>query len=243
MEENVRESDHEGLIVMDFKDEYRGLVKAGYCSHAIVGPREAAASVGAWKEQLQTEPYIVLARLESMSPDDWRTACASIMLAARRLDRNVLVAIDEAHFVAPNRGSIPDAIKGLATTGRGEGASSLWTTQRIARLDTTVTSQTDAAILGAFRDKNDLSRIEGTIEYTADVHKPGGVPVHGSMPETIHAPDEGAISVRKWEEDGSPIGSEWIYSDESGEMRRIDTRNVSMDATHYGPPGNTIALP
>jgi len=242
MEQNVQESDYEGLIVLDFKDEYRGLAKAGYCSHAIVGPAEAEASVADWRAQLRGEPYIVLARLETMGPEAWRDACATIATAARRLDRDVLVAVDEAHFVAPNRGKIPDALEGLATTGRGEGASSLWISQRIAKLDTTVTAQCDAAILGGFRDKNDLSRIEGTIEYPREAHVPGGRSVPG-LPEAIHAPDEGAISVRKWEEDGSPIGSEWIYSDESGDMRRIDTRQVNMDATHYGPPGNTIALP
>jgi len=96
MEQNVKKSDHEGLIVLDFKDEYRGLAKAGYCSHAIVGPAEAEASVADWRAQLRGEPYIVLARLETMGPEAWRDACATIATAARRLDRDVLVAVDEA---------------------------------------------------------------------------------------------------------------------------------------------------
>jgi hypothetical protein len=230
--------------VLDYKDEYRGLVKSGYCSHYIVGDAEARASVDAWKRSLARNPYLVLARLESLGTTKWKQAAARVALAARRLDRDVLVAIDEAHFVAPNQGKVPDTIEGLATTGRGEGASSLWITQRVSKLDTTVTSQTDAAILGAFRDRNDLTRIEGTVEYPVDIHKPGGVSLpESTVPDELHVSDEGAISVRKWEENGAPIGSEWIYSDESGDLRRIDTREIDMESTHYGSPGNTIALP
>jgi hypothetical protein len=47
-----------------------------------------------------------------------------------------------------------------------------------------------------------------------------------------------------WENEAEEtIGSEWIYSDESGEMRRVNTRDMDLQTTHYGKQGNPITLP
>jgi len=142
--------------------------------------------------------------------------------------------------------STPDPITGLATTGRGEGNSSIWVTQRLATLESTVVSQATSRLLGGFSDSNDLDRLRGNLDYPVEAHRPGGHSVP-DLPESLHADDEGAISVRKWEDrhDGERIvtGSEWLYSDDAGEMWRRNTANIEMKSTHYGAPGRTIDFP
>ena len=237
IERNIPEFEH--VAVLDFKDEYRGLVKAGFASHFIVGPKEAAWNVSVWESFLAENGAVVLARY-NLPPDEWQTVCARIIKAARRLGDS-LTAIDEAHFVAPQTGKVPDAIEGLATTGRGEGASSLWITQRLAKLEKTVVSQCDETVLGAFAAKQDRNQIQA--EYPVDVHNPAVSRV-SSLPEELHAPDAGPVPLRQFEDDaGHTIGSEWVFANTAGEMDRWDTRNLSMESTHYGPEGNPIHDP
>lgn len=240
MEESATEYDH--FVVLDFKDEYRGLVKAGYAKHHIVGEVEAQLGPSGWRDLLAEEPRIVLARVEDMAVADWRQMCADVIEGGRRLS-DPLFAIDEAHFVAPQREKCPDPITGLATTGRGEGASALWVSQRLTEVEETVIAQCQSRMLGGFNSDADTGKVESVLEYDEEAHKAGGHPVP-TLPEEIHAPEEGAISVRKWEnENEETVGSEWIYSDESGDLRRVDTREMDMKSTHYGSQGNPISLP
>ncbi|MFC7193726.1 ATP-binding protein [Halosimplex aquaticum] len=239
MEESI--SDYSHFIVLDFCDEYRGLVKAGLASHAIVGEVEAGLGVSGWMDVLEQNKKVVLARVESMTVDEWRQVCADVIEAGRRLD-DPLFAIDEAHFVAPQE-KCPKPITGLATTGRGEGASALWITQRLSTLEETVIAQCQSRMLGGFNTDSDLNKIEDPLEYPVDAHNAGGHDVRG-LPEDLHADDEGGISVRRWENgDGDTVGSEWLFSDDSGDMKRINTRGMDMQTTHYGSQGNPISLP
>jgi len=149
-ETNLPEFDYVGIF--DYKDEYRGLVKAGLASHYIVGERETAWSVDDWETFFESNPKVVLAR-HRLKPEEWRDVVADAVQALRNLagpKHAALAGIDEAHFVAPQSGKIPDAVEGLATTGRGEGASSMWITQRLAKLDETVGSQCDERLVGGF---------------------------------------------------------------------------------------------
>jgi len=225
---------YEAVLLLDYKDEYRGLAKAGLSKWVAVGRQEAALGVDAWRELIQTNGRLVAAR--SVDLAEWREACERMILAARDLPVPVLVVVDEAHFVAPEGGGYPDGIEGLATTGRGEQTSSAWVTQRLQNLDETVISQCDTRLLGGFESDRDLTKLEGVVGYGADVHDitaadPGG---RWDDPVTKHPASDG---------DGL-AGSEWIYSDDSGDVRRVDSRDMSMQSTHYGgsdvsmtPPG------
>lgn len=231
------------VAVLDFKDEYRGLVKAGLASHYIVGPAELSWSVGTWRQFFEANGAVVLARHE-LKPEEWQTVAARVTSALRKLapeSEGSLVVVDEAHFVAPQQGNVPEAIEGLATTGRGEGASSMWVTQRLAKLEETVVSQCDEKLVGGFESKNDRNKIDP--EYPQDVHNPvaSNLP---PLPEEIQTNDGENLPLRKFEDgDGNTVGSEWIYSDNSGEKERRDTRGMEMETTHYGPEGNPIHDP
>lgn len=230
--------------ILDFKDEYRGLVKAGLVSHFIVGPKELKWSSGTWRKFLEENPKVALAR-HRLTPEQWQQVAARVTTAARRLAQEPdsdgsLAVIDEAHFVAPQQGSVPSAIEGLATTGRGEGASSLWITQRLAKLEKTVTSQCDETLAGGFTSPPDRRALAP--EYPEEVHDPEAATVSG-LPSALEG-DDGPVPLRKFKDDaGNTVGSEWIYSNNSGERERRDTRKMSMDTTHYGPEGNPIQDP
>lgn len=241
MEASIPEFDY--VAILDFKDEYRGLVKAGLARHFIVGPKEARWSTETWQQFLEQNGAVVFAR-HQLKPETWQKVAARIITASRRLAQqsgSALVAIDEAHFVAPQQGTVLDAVEGLATTGRGEGASSLWITQRLAKLEKTVVSQCDETLLGGFSAPQDRSQIQA--EYPVDVHNPElNGEIHG-LPEELHA-DDGPLPLRKFEDDdGHTVGSEWVYANNSGEKERRDTRGMTMETTHYGPEGNPITDP
>jgi hypothetical protein len=237
-EDNEPGYDH--LLVLDYKDEYRGLVKGGLAQWGIAGPNEAGTDAAGWQAILEEAGALVLARHQLRS-EQWREVCAAAIRAARHLDGSVLVVIDEAHFVAPQSGSYPDAIEGLATTGRGERVSSMWVTQRLARLDETVIAQMMVRLLGGFSSDADLSKVGSIVDYPVDVHNPQMSTVRG-LPGDLEA-DDGPVPVRKFEENDSTIGSEWIYSTDSGETRRVDSRRLDMETTHYGPEGEGLSTP
>ncbi len=239
MEASIPEFDY--VPILDFKDEYRGLVKAGLASHFIVGPRELGWSTGTWREFLEANGAVVLAR-HKLTPEQWQTVAARVATAARRLapdSRGSLVVIDEAHFIAPQRGTVPDAIEGLATTGRGEGASSLWITQRLAKLEETIVSQADETLAGGFRSSNDRAKLDP--EYPEALHNPEANTVP-TLPEELQA-DGQNIPLRKFTDGGSTVGSEWVYSNDSGDLERRDTRDMEMKTTHHGAEGNPIQDP
>jgi len=232
-------ADFDGLVVLDYKDEYRGLAKADLALWAGVGAREASMSASAWRSFLTENTHVLLAR--GVRDDHWRECCGAVARAARSLDGDVLVVVDEAHFVAPQGPAYPDEIRGLATTGRGEGVASVWVTQRLSEIDETVISQCDTRMLGGFTSDADLSKIGAITDYPSDIHNPQiGQVTH--LPADLEA-DDGPVPVRHFEENGHTVGSEWIYSTTAGETRRVDSRHLSMSSTHYGPEGTSLSVP
>ena len=232
------------VLLLDYKDEYRGLVSKahgpGPCRHWLAGPHEHRRfGVDEWTAMLQANPKLVVAR-SGLQPPAWREVCDRAIRAARALG-DVLVVIDEAHFVAPQQGSVPDGVLGLSTTGRGEGASSAFVTQRPARLSKDVVGNCTARFLGGFSVGNDLSAISGVVEYPVDLHKSGGHPVAG-VPDALRVDGEG-LSVRKWSEGDRVTGSEWIYSNSDGEVRRINSSDAYSPACeHVGASGKAIEV-
>lgn len=242
MEANVEEYDR--LLVLDYSDEYRGLVKGGLARHFIVGPDELAAfDAAAWSALVEQNPQLVVAR-HNLTDEDWREACAALIRAGGDTGDSLLVVVDEAHFVAPQGTGYPHQIKQLATTGRGERRSAMWVTQRLAELDETVIGNSTARMLGGYTSENDTKKLRDVLPYPSIAHMAGGREVPG-LPEALHAEDEGAISVRKFTEGDRVVGSEWFWSDESGELDREDTRDLGdrMRTTHYGAQGKPIRRP
>ncbi|ACV47837.1 conserved hypothetical protein [Halomicrobium mukohataei DSM 12286] len=235
--------EYDGVVLLDYKDEYRGLVKAGKAKHWIAGPVEAEQwSTDHFRQLIEQNGNVVLARHSHLSPEQWRAVCAKAISAGRRSSLSVLWVIDEAHFVAQQQAKLLDPIKGLATTGRGEGQSSIWVTQRLSELAETIIAQCTARKLGGFESDRDLSKIGGVVDYPQDLHRSGGHRVPG-LPDDLHADDGGPVSVRKWTDGDIVTGSEWIYSDDSGTVRRMNSANVDMDSEHVGAPGKSIKMP
>jgi hypothetical protein len=244
LEQNI--PNYDTSLILDFKDEYRGLVKHGLCKFAIAGPKELKTwGVEQYRQLLQATDHVVLARHERMGVEEWQAIAARAIAAGRRMD-SCLLAIDEAHFVAPQKGGVPEPIEGLATTGRGEGASSVWITQRLAKIEETVASQCQARMLGGFESSADLNKVADLVEYPSDLHNPQVRDVATAIPNdlepTNRSPPPGSLQKHE-NDDGDTIGSEWIYSDNSGRRERVDTRNVSMESTHYGSQGNDLEMP
>lgn len=250
VELNLDDYDH--VVVLDREDEFRGLCskKCGPapCKHWLAGARERDQfGPAAWAQLLEQNGHVVIGRLkEHLDEEDWRELVADVVRAGRHhVDGSVLFVIDEAHFVAPQGPAYPDPIKGLATTGRGEGNSAMWITQRPAEVDKTVLANSTARFVGGFTDPNDVDRFREIVPYPADVHVVGGHEVAG-LPEDLHAPDAGAISVRKWKvttADGSERvrDSEWIYSDDDGTQRRLrSAEHWSPECDHVGASGKQI---
>lgn len=237
LEQNLPDLDH--ALILDFKDEYRGLAEAGMANHLIGGPAERDWGVEEWTHVLKQGPLIVARH--QLQPEGWRELAKTAILAARRLNTTVLVVIDESHFAAPQQGAYPDAIEGLATTGRGERTPSMWITQRLSLLDKTPTSLVDTLLLGGF-GADDIGRVSDVVEgYPAELHNPQANP--NGVPDDVLA-DDGTAALRKFADDqGRTIGSEWIYSDDTGERKRLDTRGLDLDTSHYSPRSADIELP
>lgn len=235
--------DYEHAIVLDFKDEYRGLVKSGFADWWIAGPREMRWSKGQWRQFIDENQKTVLARHNNLTASDWRDLSADVIAAARDVGE-VVIAVDEAHFVAPQKSKVPEPVVGLATTGRGEGASSIWITQRLSKAEEDVISQCMARLLGGFESTADLGKVDGITEYPVDVHNPQVRDVAG-LPDVLRPDDRDTpMSLQKHVEDGDTVGSEWIYSDNTGTRERRDTRGLDeeMTSTHYGAEGKQLEV-
>jgi hypothetical protein len=221
----------DAVVVLDYCDEYRGLCKAGLAKWLGIGGAEANLTVSGWVDLLRSNAAIVAAR--AVDAKRWREDVApTVAKAAREISGDVLVVIDEAHFIARMRKTTPRAVEELATTGRGQGISSLWVTQRLAKLDATVSSQCDRRLLGIFTNPNDIDRIDAIVDYPAEVHNPQKSRIR-NLPEEL---GEGPL-----QETGA--GSEWIYSTRAGEYKRIDSSTLTMESTHYGPEGSKLDIP
>jgi len=224
------------VIVADYCDEYRGLVKSGLARYLAVGSAESSLSAGSLADVLRSNPRTVAAR--AVGVESWREFVATIAKAARALDGDVLVAVDEAHFVARLRKTTPKDVEELATTGRGQGISSIWITQRLAKLDPTVSSQCDRRMLGGFTSSNDVDRVDELVGYPGDVHNPQAT-LSASQKGILR--DAHGLGTTPLEETGP--GSEWIYSTRSGDYRRVDSSQLEMRSTHYGPEGSNLSIP
>ena len=236
IEENLQDVSYSA--VMDYKDEFRGLVKSGLASYVGVGAKEAELGADAWAEVIANNGHVVLAR--AVEPETWRDVVARVAKAVRSLDGQGLVAIDEAHSVANQSAKLLQPIKLLATTGRG-GVSSIWITQRLQELHNTVIAQTNASLYGGFKDPSDRGRLG--VEYNEEVHNPlATAPIRG-LPEELEHPEDGAVPLRKREENGQVVGSEWIYSDDSGAMERKDSAEIDMESPHFGGSDHKLEQP
>lgn len=229
VEEQIRESAVDHVVVMDHERELHGLVDSGLASWVGVGDQETGLSSAWWRAAIERESHLVVAK--ACGSDDWMATVGRVGDAAASVDGSVLIVVDEAHFVAPLRASVDDRVTGIATTGRGRGVSSLWITQRLAKLDTTVSSQCDRRLLGGFTGSADLDRVAKVVDYPAGVHNPQGT-VRG-------APD--GVGDEPVRETGP--GAEFVFSDRSGTRRRIDTSTMTMNSTHLGDPGSTLTTP
>jgi hypothetical protein len=226
----------DAVVILDYCDEYRGLAKAGLARWLGIGDTEAAMNAEMWVDLMEQNPRIVAAR--AVDAATWREDVAAMVAqAAYNFDGDVLVVVDEAHFVARMRKATPKTVEELATTGRGAGVASIWVTQRLAKLDATVSSQCDRKMLGGFISSNDIDRVDGIVQYPGKVHNPQLDTVRGLPDELLDG-------------DGEPTtlshtdpGSEWIYSTRSGEYDRIDSSKLTMQSTHYGPEGSTLDKP
>lgn len=251
-ERNIR-GKYEHVLLCDFKDEYRGLVSRDYgpglAKYWKAGPREVETFTPEhYRALLEQNGHVVLARKDGMTAETWREdVCERAIRAARSLEAPTLVVIDEAHFVAPQSGNVPDAIEGLATTGRGEGCSGMWVTQRLAMAEETVLSQCEARFLGGFGSDADLSKISGLLEYPEEMHHAGGDGIPAERAEALgfdvgDRRDESGMypAVRKFKEGEQTVGSEWIYSSEDGEAHLADSSTMAMDSEHVGAQGHAI---
>lgn len=215
-------------VVLDYKDEYRGLIEGAGFSWAGVGDVEASLSVSEWKQIIENNPRLVLAR--AVNPEMWQKTAANVSKALMKSQGSALCVIDEAHFVAPQVGSYPDGIEELATTGRGLSVSSTWISQRPQKLDETPISQADARFIGGFANDRDRDKIQGSIPYPVDVHDPGARSVSGQFDEPVS----------KSKKNGVVTSSEWIYSEVDGSVKRLDSGTIDMDSPHYG--GSDVEL-
>lgn len=250
METNAPRYDY--FVCLDYADEYRGLVKSGLATLFIVGPKEAENfGVQDWKRMLRANPQLILARYQ-VDSDTWREEVAQpVITAARDLatespDASSLTVIDEAHWVAPQQGNLPNIIKGMATGGRSEGCSSMWATQQLQELEERIIGNVMFQIIGGYSTSGDLNKVGSAVEYPQEFHNPTARDLPTAVPDELKVDGE-SRPVRKYTkgsgEDEITVGSEWIHSDDRGDIRRVDTRDVQMEATHYGDEGMKLIPP
>jgi hypothetical protein len=236
LEKNIREYDRS--VILDFKDEFRGLVKSGLATYIGVGNPEAQISVDGWRRVIESNESLVVCRAD-LDPAEWRKIVTTIAKAARRIEGRVLVGVDEAHFVAPQDAKLPQPIKLLATTGRGK-VSSIWISQRLQELDEAVISQTNARLLGGFGSDRDRGKLD--VEYPVAVHNPQADRIP-NLPTALHHSADGPVPLRKEDRDGVVRSSEWVYSDDDGEMDRLDSASIDMNSAHYGGSDQELRHP
>jgi hypothetical protein len=236
LEKNIR--DFHRTVILDFKDEFRGLVKSDLANYVAVGDQEAGISVDGWREVIENNESIIVCRAD-LDPDQWREVATTIATAARRVEGRVLIGVDEAHFVAPQDVKLSQPIKLLATTGRGK-VSSIWITQRLQEIDEAILSQNNANLLGGFGSDRDRGKLD--VEYPVEVHNPEADSVP-NLPAELHHPEDGPVPLQKTEKNGVVRSSEWIYSNDDGKMERLNSASIDMTAEHYGGSDQKLRHP
>jgi hypothetical protein len=238
VEANAPEYDR--AILVDYKDEFVGLVEHGLLERLTIPPEVVDLTVSDWRSILANNGSLQLART-GCTDTQWREAIAPAVEAIGQLDETVYLGLDEAHRLAPQKGGYPDAYDTLATTWHGDGMGVSWVSQRWAKLDEDIVSQQQASLLGGFGSDNDLDKIE-SVEYPVQVHNADADRVTTrTLPDELLV-DAEPLTLRRFEEDGLTVGSEWIYSDDTS-LRRIDSRGWALQSTHYGSDRKRIEHP
>ncbi|WP_255198016.1 hypothetical protein [Halorarius litoreus] len=243
---------YDRVLVLDYCDEYRGLCSNEHgpapANHWIAGPKERDEWGPAhYAALLEENPVLDLARhQEAITNEDWREMCADAITGARSTDGSLLIVIDEAHFVAPQRVGYPDEIERVATTGRGSKVSAMWVSQRPAALDEQVIGNSTARFAGGFNSGTDMGKLADVVNYPTDVHKTNTGRVPG-LPEALHTDDGEPLAVRKWEDvdeagNRRVTASEWIYSDDSGALDRKHSSQYDPACEHVGAAGKDIRV-
>jgi hypothetical protein len=119
-------------------------------------------------------------------------------------------------------------------------------TQRLAQLCKKVAGNCTARSLGGYQSGNDLDAVKDVMKYPKEAHNTGGQSV-SALPDELQGPDEGAISVRKWVEEGpdsepQTVNSEWIYSDDSWKIERVESNHYEPECEHVGAEGKRIEV-
>ena len=237
--------DYDQVCVLDYADEYRGVVEANRAEWWIGGPRELQWSDDEWNVFFTNNPRVVLSRHDRIPADKWREICSNVARHIRKRSGSTLIVLDEAHFVVPQRESYPSILQELATTGRGEQISYIVVTQRLSEIDKTVSTQMQSRLLGGF-DGDDLDRVKPLISgYDRRLHDPLGDVQSTTVPDDLLPEDrENPVTLQRHTDDNKQtVGSEWIYSNSSGDRRRIDTTGLNVVTHHYSPEGAKIELP
>jgi len=237
-ERNAPEVDR--VILIDYKDEFTGLVESGLLQRLTIPPGATNLDHDDWHRILDESGSLQVART-GCTDEQWRKAIAPLLLALSQRGETVFLVFDEAHRLAPQRGSYPEAYDTLATTWHGSGMIVVWVTQRWAKLDEDIVSQCQSSLLGGFRSTEDLGKIE-SVEYPVDVHLTTATKVPGPVPDQLLV-DGDPLTLRRFTDDtGLTIGSEWIYTDDTT-LKRVDSRDWEMQSTHYGSDRKRIKHP
>ncbi|WP_121822862.1 P-loop NTPase family protein [Halostella salina] len=237
-ERNAPEVDR--VIMVDYKDEFGGLVESGLLQRLTVPPGTTNLDIDDWHRILDGSGSLQLAR-KGCTDEQWREAIAPLLVALSQRDETVFIVIDEAHRLAPQRGSYPNAYDTLATTWHGDGMIVVWVTQRWAKLDEDIVSQCQSSLLGGFRSPADLGKIE-SVEYPVEVHQSTADRVDVPLPDQLLVDGEPLTLRRHTDDAGHTVGSEWIYSDDTT-LRRVDSRQWELQSTHYGSDRKRIKHP
>lgn len=238
-ETNAEEFDR--VVVLDYDDEYKGLVEYGLLKRLTVPSGSENISPEKWASLVDGERGVQLARTGT-TEDGWREAMANAVEGIAHLDGTTFLVIDEAHRCAPQSGGYPDQFDTLATTWHGSGMGVVWITQRWAKFDEDVLSQCNASMLGGFGSGNDLDKVADVIEYPKEVHKADAERVSRALPDELLVDGESLTLRRFTDDEGNTIGSEWIYSDDTT-LRRVNSQSWSMESTHYGKERKRIRNP
>lgn len=224
--------EYDRTVLVDYKDEYTGLVESGLLQRLPIRPGTENLSRAQWQQILEDNGSLQLGR-DGMTDDAWRETIATVIAALAQLKERTFLGLDEAHRLARQKGGYPEAFDTLATTWHGDGMGVAWVTQRFAKLDEDIASQCQASMLGGFGSGNDLDQVGGIVEYPVGVHKADAERCSRTLPGELLVDGEPLTLRRFSDEAGNTIGSEWIYSDDTT-LRRIDSRDWTLNSTHYG---------